>query len=172
MGAEFQLSLVTYAADSSVPLFNALGVEVARLKPTFSGRRVTIRIPRTALGGDDGYLNAAAIAGTVNSPSDIIPEAGHLHLDAAFTAIQSVAMLREAADSAPSRLLAEGPVASYLPSFIESCQDRPSQAAGTPWTSALDFRPISVLPSRSSASSAAAGCPASSWRTRSDSPAG
>lgn len=81
IGAEYQLSLVTYAADGSVPLFNQVGIEVGRVKPVFSGKRVTVRIPRALLGGDDGYLNAASIAGTLNSPSDIIPETGHLALD-------------------------------------------------------------------------------------------
>lgn len=82
IGGEFQLSLVTYAADSSVPVYNSFGGEVGRAKPVFRGKRVSIRIPRAILGGDDGFLNAAAIVGTLNSPSDIIPETGHLQLDA------------------------------------------------------------------------------------------
>ncbi len=81
IGAEYQLSLVSYGADGSVPLFNQLGVETGRVKPVFSGKRVTVRVPRALLGGDDGFLNAASIAGTLNSPSDIIPETGHLELD-------------------------------------------------------------------------------------------
>ena len=86
IGAEFQLSLVSYGADGTVPVFNQFGVEVGRVKPVFSGKRVTVHIPRALLGGDDGFLNAASIAGTLNSPSDIIPETGHLELDPAANA--------------------------------------------------------------------------------------
>ncbi len=86
IGAEYQLSLVTYASDGSVPLFNQLGIEMGRVKPVFSGKRVTVRIPRALLGGDDGFLNAASIVGTLNSPSDIVPETGHLALDPSATA--------------------------------------------------------------------------------------
>lgn len=106
MGAEYQLSLVSYAPDSSVPLFNQFGVAVGRVKPVFSGKRVTVRIPREMLGGDDGFLNAASIVGTLNSPSDIIPETGHLQLDPAASASVTwlPRLLPPASDIGPARL--------------------------------------------------------------------
>jgi hypothetical protein len=48
------------------------------VRPTYNGASITARIPRGMLGGDDGFLNAAAIVGTVIEPTDIIPENGHL----------------------------------------------------------------------------------------------
>ena len=39
-----------------------------------------VRVPRSMLGDDDGYVNAAAIVGIVGAPSDIVPAEGHLTL--------------------------------------------------------------------------------------------
>jgi serralysin len=80
MGKEFELALTEYAADSTVTLFDAVGNPVGQVKPVFNGNQVTVAIPRALLGNDDGFLNAAAIAGTATRPSDIIPEHGHLEL--------------------------------------------------------------------------------------------
>jgi len=80
MGVDYQLQLVGYAADSTVAVLDSLGGTTGRVKPSFSGKRVTIRIPKALLGGDDGVLNAAAIVGTLAEPTDIIPENGHLQV--------------------------------------------------------------------------------------------
>jgi len=44
-------------------------------------QRVTARIPTVLLGGNDGYVSAAAIAGSTGAPSDIVPQTGHLALN-------------------------------------------------------------------------------------------
>lgn len=80
MGKEYELAMTTYAADSSVTLFDAAGNPVGQVRPVFNGNQVTVTIPRSLLGNDDGFLNAAAIVGAGNRPSDIIPEHGHLEL--------------------------------------------------------------------------------------------
>jgi hypothetical protein len=79
MGVEYELIMVGYGADSSVIVIDSVGT-TGRVKPVFNGKRVTVRIPKALLGNDDGYLSAAAIVGDINSPSDIIPENGHLSL--------------------------------------------------------------------------------------------
>jgi transposase len=53
---------------------------MGQVKPIFSGKKVTVRIPRSMLRDDDGFLNAAAIVGTQGSPTDIAPNRGHLEL--------------------------------------------------------------------------------------------
>lgn len=121
IGGEFQLSLFSYAADSSVPVFNAFGGEVGRVKPLFRGKRVSIRIPRAILGGDDGFLNAAAIVGTLNSPSDIIPETGHLELDppGAASITWMPPLVPPSPDFAPPRFAGHAPdqVAHWVQGF-------------------------------------------------------
>ena len=76
--ADYQLTLTDYDASGKVPVTDAQGHEMGRVTPEFSAQHVTIRIPRALLGGDDGYLNAAATVGAGNRPSDIVPENGHL----------------------------------------------------------------------------------------------
>ena len=79
MGAEYRLDLATYAPDSTTLVLDTLGTPTGSVRPVFHGKSVTIRIPLALLGGATA-LNAAAIVGTRASPSDIIPENGHLHL--------------------------------------------------------------------------------------------
>lgn len=80
MGADYQLVLANYEADSTVAIFDAAATVTGRVRPVFDGNKVSVRIPRALLGDDDGYLNAAAIAGTQASPTDIVPEQGHLEV--------------------------------------------------------------------------------------------
>ena len=80
IGAEYELDLANYDQDGTVAIRGATGF-TGRVKPAFSGKRVTVRIPKSLLGGDDGFLNAAAIVGVTGGPSDIVPESGHLTLD-------------------------------------------------------------------------------------------
>lgn len=80
LGVEYELTLVGYAADSTVAVLDSAGV-AGRVKPVFNGNRITVRIPKAFLGNDDGFLNAAAIVGNNHSPNDIIPENGHLTLN-------------------------------------------------------------------------------------------
>jgi hypothetical protein len=79
LGVDYELELVDYAQDSTVTVTGSAGT-TGRVKPVFSGNRVTVRIPKALLGNDDGFLNAAAIVGNNHSPNDIIPEHGHLKL--------------------------------------------------------------------------------------------
>jgi len=83
MDSDFLLALTAYGPDSSVAVFGGAAGVTGRVKPVFAGSRVTIRVPRAMLGNDDGFLNAAAIVGTTGSPTDIIPETGHLQLGGA-----------------------------------------------------------------------------------------
>ena len=80
MGADYEIELLGYAADSTVTVSDSMGDPVGQVKPAFNAKRVTIRVPKALLGGDDGFLNASAIVGTDAEPTDIIPESGHLKL--------------------------------------------------------------------------------------------
>jgi hypothetical protein len=79
VGAEFELDLANYDQNGTVAVRSATGT-TGRVKPAFAGKRVTVRIPKALLGNDDGFLNAAAIVGTLGEPNDIVPEHGHLQL--------------------------------------------------------------------------------------------
>lgn len=80
LGADYLLNLGVYATDSTVALVDREGVEVGRIKPVFTGRRVTARIPKPLLGGDDDGLNAAVIVGRNGGPTDIVPDMRSLTL--------------------------------------------------------------------------------------------
>jgi hypothetical protein len=76
-GSDARVNLTVFGADSTVEVVGPLGL-AGRVKPVFQGHRVTIRIPRAVLGNDDGFLNATALVGNSSTPTDIIPEQGHL----------------------------------------------------------------------------------------------
>ena len=83
MGVDYVLDLFDYTPDSLVPVlrYNANDSTystVYSFRPTFSGKRISGRIPRRALGNDDGFLNAAIVVGTLREPTDIAPNSGHL----------------------------------------------------------------------------------------------
>lgn len=74
MGSEYLVDLSTATAA----VFDTLRASTGPVTATYSGKRVTIRVPRSRLGNDDAFLNAAAIVGTNAEPTDIIPDNGHL----------------------------------------------------------------------------------------------
>ncbi|MGH7754252.1 MAG: hypothetical protein ACREN5_15710, partial [Gemmatimonadales bacterium] len=91
MGMEFVLDMLPadFGADSRVPVLDLRGstiVVTGTVKPTFSGNRLTVRVPRTLLGGDDAFMNVAVVMGNDTGPTDIAPNAGHLTLGGASPA--------------------------------------------------------------------------------------
>ena len=78
MGVDYFIDLADFNPDSTVSVANASFVITGSVRPVYSGKTITARIPRSMLGGDDGFLNAAAIVGTTSEATDIIPEDGHL----------------------------------------------------------------------------------------------
>lgn len=91
MGVDYVLDLFDYTPDSLVPVLrynpnDSTYSTVYSLRPTFSGKRISGRIPLSALGNDDGFLNAAVIVGTLREPTDIAPNSGHLKVGGTGTA--------------------------------------------------------------------------------------
>ena len=78
MGVDYFIDFADFNADSTVNVVNASFATTGSVRPTFSGKSITARIPRSMLGGDDALLNAAGIVGTFFEPTDIVPENGHL----------------------------------------------------------------------------------------------
>jgi hypothetical protein len=74
------VNLSVFAEDSTVAVLDAVGAVAGRVKPVYTGRRVTMRIPKALIGNDDGFVNAAAIVGNSTLPTDFVPKAGHLTL--------------------------------------------------------------------------------------------
>ena len=95
MGVDYVLDLFDYSPDSMVPVlrYNANDSTystVDSLRPVFSGKRISGRIRRSALGNDDGFLNAAIVVGTLREPTDIAPNSGHLKVGGTGTAAMAV----------------------------------------------------------------------------------
>jgi len=81
MGVDAVLNLSNIATDSTLVVYGSGGSPTGKAKVTIGGRRLTIRIPSSALGDDDGYLDAAVIVGNSGrSPTDLAPQSGHLSL--------------------------------------------------------------------------------------------
>jgi hypothetical protein len=82
IGVDYELDLAFFESDSSFDVLDSLGNVTGTVRATYNAKRVTVVIPRSLLGNDDGFLNAAAIVGTYPEPTDIVPENGHLSLSA------------------------------------------------------------------------------------------
>lgn len=85
MGMEYYVDLgafSVYNADSTVTvfaidtLFNI--VATGTVRPTFSGKRLSFRLPRGLVGGDDMLMNVAVVMGNTTEPTDLAPNEGHL----------------------------------------------------------------------------------------------
>lgn len=78
MGEEFFVNFLDFAADSTVFVYDTAFNQTGSVRPTFSGKRVSFRVPRSMLGNDDGFVNVAAVVGNNFEPTDIGPNTGHL----------------------------------------------------------------------------------------------
>jgi hypothetical protein len=85
LGVERTIDISELAPDGSATVFGERGDSLGRLVPVYAGRTLTLRLGPELLGGDDGYVNAAAIVGTVGSASDVAPNAGNLSLVGSHT---------------------------------------------------------------------------------------
>lgn len=79
LGVDYTVYLV-FGPNASSVTRQADGQTVGTLQPSFSGTRVTLRVPLTLLGNDDGYVDVATVIGTPHGPTDIAPNSGHLSL--------------------------------------------------------------------------------------------
>lgn len=80
LGVDARIAFADVDEEGNIAVLDGDGRETGRVTPTYDGRRVTVRVPRSMLGQDDGYVNATAIVGIVGAPSDIVPAEGHLTL--------------------------------------------------------------------------------------------
>ena len=86
MGVDAALNLSTIGPDSTLVVYDGGGNPAGRAKVEFGVRRLTIHVPASLLGGDDGFVDAAVIVGNGRSPTDIAPQSGHLSLRPASSA--------------------------------------------------------------------------------------
>jgi plastocyanin len=80
LGVDARIDLAASDDEGNIAVLDGDGRETGRVTPTYDGRRVTVRVPRSMIAQDDGYVNASAIVGIVGAPSDIVPAEGHLTL--------------------------------------------------------------------------------------------
>jgi hypothetical protein len=80
LGVERTIDMSELAPDGSATVYGERGDSLGRIVPIYAGHLLTLRLPSGLLGGDDGYVNAAVIVGTVGSASDVAPDVGNLSL--------------------------------------------------------------------------------------------
>jgi hypothetical protein len=78
LGVDGGLVIGPMAPDSMVIVYDANGHETGRVKATYLGSVITIPVPRALLGGDDGNVDAAVLAGNSHGATDFAPQSGHL----------------------------------------------------------------------------------------------
>lgn len=83
MGEEYFVDFVALAVDSTAFVYDTLFNQTGSVRPTFSGNRVSFRIPKTLIGNDDGFMNVAVIVGNNFEATDLAPENGHLKVGGA-----------------------------------------------------------------------------------------
>ena len=81
LGVDARINLAAPDEEGAVAVSDDVGRETGRVTPSYAGHRITIRVPKSLLGNDDGFVSAAAIVGVVGSVTDFIPNVGHLALD-------------------------------------------------------------------------------------------
>jgi len=57
---------------------NVDDVVVGRAEMSFDAISFYVKIPLSMLGGDDGYINTAALLGNSTGPTDCVPNSGSL----------------------------------------------------------------------------------------------
>jgi plastocyanin len=80
LGVDARISFATADDAGNIAVLDGDGRETGRVTPTYDGHRVRVRVPRSMLANDDGYVSAAAIVGIVGAPSDFVPADGHVTL--------------------------------------------------------------------------------------------
>jgi len=78
MGEEYYLQFLSFQVDSTVSVHDTTGALTGSVRPVFSGKRVSFRIPKTMLGNDDGFVNVAVVVGNNIEATDIAPNSGHI----------------------------------------------------------------------------------------------
>lgn len=79
MGSDYVVQLFTLSGNFDV--FDSAFMSVGTITPTFSGNTLSMAIPLSLLGGDDGFVNLATVVGTVPEPTDIAPDNQSLMLN-------------------------------------------------------------------------------------------
>lgn len=77
MGSDYMVEM-WMEGTGKYAIFDSLDVSVDSITPTFAANLLTLTIPLTALGGDDGIANLATVVGDLGGPCDIAPNDGHL----------------------------------------------------------------------------------------------
>lgn len=77
MGSEFFVAMFGGPYDI---VRTSDGLTTGTIVPVFVGNRITLAIPLTLLGGDDGRINLAVVVGTDVEPTDIAPNDGNLRV--------------------------------------------------------------------------------------------
>lgn len=80
IGADYEIDLVDVNPDSSFSVFDTTSAVVGTVRATFAGRTLSLRVPLTMLGNDDGLLDVVADAYAQTEPTDVVPNNGSLRV--------------------------------------------------------------------------------------------
>ncbi len=80
LGNEYYVDIFSYsAADGAVNVVDDnTELVTGRAPASFTSMAMSVQIPLSLLGGDDGAVNTAAVVGTDIEPTDKVPNAGYL----------------------------------------------------------------------------------------------
>lgn len=92
LGQDYFVDLCTYSsATQTVNVFRGTAPQdvTGQASAAYTASTLTLSIPLSALGNDDGNVNLAALTGTLSEPSDLAPNGGALSSAAATTGATS-----------------------------------------------------------------------------------
>lgn len=99
MGVEYLLSFFSSTPNTLTLASDAQQTPVTAI---VSGNTVLVRIPMSALGGDDGNFTIAGVFGTLDRPTDIFPNAGQKTVRIGSGVSPALGATRELGRSAPA----------------------------------------------------------------------
>ncbi len=77
MGVDFYVDIFALDAQDTFGIYDENFDQVGSLVPVFSGKTLTMVIPLSDIGGDDGTVSMATVVGTDPEATDIAPNAGN-----------------------------------------------------------------------------------------------
>jgi hypothetical protein len=79
LGVDYYVDLETFCdCCPYAGVYNAQGEPIAAVPMTLEGNAFTVTVPLGVLGGDDGFVNTAAVVGNGAGATDCVPNGGYL----------------------------------------------------------------------------------------------
>ncbi len=119
LGIEYGVDMFSYnSGTGTMPIVDQNGTPVGNANATFQPNAVTIFVPLSLIGGDEGFVDTAAVAGTVDEPTDCAPDGQSLASSVAVSASDTATVTQDApTDVNLTSLVADNPP-TLLPAWL------------------------------------------------------